>query len=117
MSTITRFNGNASDLRSSIERELADLDRRIDADRGEIKAMLDHAEANNRQSLTAAEDTRAEALFRSIEAGRAARARKASALADAKEIEAEEIETEKRLLTVHKTGAPRQSGTSVYGAG
>ncbi len=105
MSTTTRFNGNASDLRASVERELADIDQRIESDRREVRAILDNAEANGRNNLTQSEDVRAESLLRSIEAGNAARARKASALASARAIEAEETASEQRLSTTHITAA------------
>ena len=112
MSTITRFNGNSSDLRASIERELADLDNQIERDRREVRAMLDNAEASGRQALSPAEDTRAEALMRSVEMATAARRRKASALADARAAEAEDLQAETRLNTVRTTATPRANRTA-----
>jgi len=117
MSTITRFNGNASALRASVERELADLDQSIESDRREIRAMLDNAEAQGRNALSLAEDAKAEALFRSIDAANAARKRKAHVLANAQAIEDEENELEQRLNVTHKTGAPRRTGTASLSIG
>jgi hypothetical protein len=112
MSTITKFNGNASALRASVERELADLDQRIESDRREVRMMLDNAEAQGRNALSPAEDIRAESLLRSVESARAARARKASALAEARAIEAEENESENRLSVTHRTAVPRSNRTA-----
>lgn len=94
-------------IRAGIEAEMTELDRRIAADKSEVNAMLNNAEAEDRKNLTMAEDTRAEALLRSIESANAARARKADALARARAVEAEEDESEKRLLDVRNTSTRR----------
>ena len=97
---------NITQLRAQVERELADLDQRIESDRREIRAMLDNASATGRTNLTAAEDARAEALMRSAEKASAARRRKAESLTQVRNLEAEEIQQESRLNTVHTTNLP-----------
>jgi hypothetical protein len=95
-------------IRSSLERELADLDRQAESDKSEIRAILDSAQAQGRNNLTQAEDMRAEALMRSAENVAAARRRKADALSRAREVEAEEDEQELRLSVVREA-APRRA--------
>jgi hypothetical protein len=99
-------------IRASLERELADLDMQAESDKREIRAILDNAQAQGRNNLTQSEDTRAESLMRSAERTAAARRRKASALADARAVEAEETESEKRLLTVRNNVLPRANRTA-----
>src|ERR1700722_1196649 len=93
-------------LRSSIERELADLDSQIESDRREIRQMLDSASATGQTNLTAAQDARAEALMRSAEKASAARVRKAASLTQVRNLESEEQAQESRLNTVHNTNLP-----------
>ena len=100
---------NIQSIRAGIESEIADYDRRIDLDKSEITATLASAEGEGRKNLTMAEDTRCEALFDSIERAKSARARKASALSRAREIEREEDESEKRLLDIRPTNAGMRS--------
>jgi hypothetical protein len=108
---------NITELRSQVERELQDIDNRIEADRREVRAILDNAEAKGYKALSQAEDVRAEALMRSIESARAARERKARALEDAKNIEVEERRLEERLNTVHTLASRGPNRTSTVHVG
>jgi HK97 family phage major capsid protein len=124
MSTTTRFNGNITQLCESIEREIGDNDAQVTSARSEIERLVSEAELQGRATLTAGADARANALFADINRLSAASRRQEARLVRAREIEAEEVETEKRLNTVHKTGEPRQNGTATvpvagltYGAG
>jgi hypothetical protein len=45
MNTIT-------EIRAGIEREMADLDRQIESDKREVRAILDSAQASGRTNLT-----------------------------------------------------------------
>jgi HK97 family phage major capsid protein len=95
------------EIRADIEREMADLDRQIESDRNEIRALLASAEYRGQTNLSQADDMRAEALMRSAERASAARRRKADALSQARALESEQDEQELRLNTVHSTGARR----------
>lgn len=105
-------------IRTGLEADLAQLDSQIESDRNAIQAMLNSATARGANALSMAEDAKADAIFKSIERGRAARARKAQALSDAIAVENEENESERRLLTVHNTRAtaPRNDGKPAYDA-
>ena len=105
MSTIT-------EIRSSIERDLAQLDRQIDSDKQQIRMLLADAEQSGQTTLSAADDARAEALLQSAERARAARSRKQSALAEAQKIEAEQDAQDLRMSERHETDAGRRNRAS-----
>lgn len=98
---------NIKQLRERTEREIRELDARINADRAEIRSILDDAEAKGQTNLTMAQDARTESLFRSAEIAESARRRKNDALAQVRELETEEAQQETRLETVRATNAPR----------
>ncbi len=119
MPTITKFNGNASALRASIEREIENLDLRIQADRGQIEATIDNASSQGRQSLTESEDVKCESLFRSIGAAKADRSRKAAALAEAIKLESDENEyaRQSQISIPTNAGRPASGADRSYNLG
>lgn len=95
------------EIRSGIERELADLDNQIESDRSAIRAILADADKRGLSNLSKTDDMRAEALMASAERASAARRRKANALADARAVEAEESALDERLSQPgRRTAAP-----------
>ena len=61
-------------LRAILQREIDQLTRQSEADKAEVRAILDNASDHGHESLTLAEDARAEALIRSARIAEAARA-------------------------------------------
>jgi hypothetical protein len=100
------------EIRRGIEADISDLDRQIESDKREIRAMLNDAEARGLNTLPADADMRAEQLMRNAERAEAARRRKADALSRAIQVENEENESEKRLNTVHNRVTPRANRTA-----
>lgn len=101
---------------SDINRDISEDTELIESAKAEIERMLSVAQSQNRSSLNNAEDAKAEALFADIARLKAASRRKAAKLAEAKAIEAEEDEQEKRLNTRHSTGATRPDRPSTVSA-
>ena len=69
MSTIT-------EITAGLQRDIDQLNRQEEADRREIRAILADAEARGYSALDRNSDMRAEALLKSAEKARAARARR-----------------------------------------
>ena len=104
------------ELRAKIEREMAELDRRISSDKREVRIILDTAERNGQTNLSQADDARAEALIASATKAEAARARKADTLAQLRSLEAEQDTQEDRLnhITLTDAGWRMRSNAPAY---
>ena len=96
-------------LRANLQREINQLTRQAEADKAEVRAILDNASDHGHASLTMAEDTRAEALIRSARIAEAAVQRKRDALSQAAAIEAEDSAADTRMLETHETSAGKRS--------
>jgi len=95
---------NIDELVSSIEREIDDANSRERQARNEVDGIINAAKGQGRRNLTADEDARADALFRDIEAARAARGRSESRLERARDAQRDERQIEARSRQVRDTG-------------
>src|SRR5689334_15128074 len=102
----------ATELVRTIEDDLDVTRQSLEEAEFELRGMLDSAEREGRNSLSAIEEGRAEFLYRDIRQMRAAVRRQESRLARAQEAEVEEREQEKRLNDIRPTNAGRESRTS-----
>jgi hypothetical protein len=106
-----------NDLVASIEADISSADSRERQARRELDAIINDAQRSGRRNLTADEDARSEALFRTIEQAREARRGHAERLTRARAAQAEDSEADRRSREVRSTGVglPGGDGTSVIG--
>ena len=92
-------------MRANVLREMANLDRQVEGDKREIRAILADAEGRGYAELSAEADARAEALLRSARIAEAAKLRKQDTLSQIDTLEQEERAVEERQNAVIDTPA------------
>jgi HK97 family phage major capsid protein len=105
---------NIHELVAKTEEDIRDNKAREATLRATIQRMLDRAESEGRMSMTVAEDAKSEAILRDIESLKAARKRLNSNLAEARRVEAEEDENDRRSRMPGKTLVRNADGTHEY---